>query len=328
MNMRPFTLLACCLSTVLIFSGCLPIMPPSTPPVGTPGASTSMPPTVAPTVAPTIAIPAAEATEPAGQPIDVGGRTLFLVCTGEQKPTIILEAGLGADHVGWAAVQSAVAPFARVCSYDRAGLGQNDPAPTPRTSADIVQDLYTLLQNGGESGPYIVVGHSFGGLHTRLFAHTYPDEVIGLVLVDSVHEEWWSRAAALLPPATAEESPALQNLRQFVTTGYADPGQTAEGIDIPATVAQLQATAPLGNKPLIVLVAGVPMLSVSGLPEETQVQLNELLQETLPAELTHLSTQSVRISVDNSGHNIPQEQPNAIVAAVRTLIDVLCAAGC
>lgn len=260
--------------------------------------------------------------------IDVGGRSLLLACAGEQKPTVILEAGLGADHTGWAMVQSAVAQFARVCSYDRAGVGQSDPAPTPRTSADIVQDLHLLLYNAGESGPYILVGHSFGGLHVRLFAHTYPDDLIGLVLVDAVHEGWWHRAAALLPPATPADNAELQSLRQFLTTGYTDPTKTAEGIDIPATVVQLQAVETLDDIPMLVLVAGVPMLAVSGLPTATQAQLNQLLQETLPTELTQLSTQSVRISVDNSGHNIPQEQPNVVIAAIRTLLDVACAEGC
>ncbi len=327
MHMHPSTLIAFCFSAVLLVSGCIRIAPPPTPTVVVPSATVTVAlPTATPTGASTI--PAADTAEAIGKSIDVGGRTLFLACTGEQKPTIILEAGLGADHTGWAAVQRAVAPVARVCSYDRAGVGQSDPAPTPRTSGDVVQDLHTLLENAGESGPYILVGHSFGGLHMRLFAHTYPADVIGLVLVDAVHEAWWSRAAALLPPATTADNGSLQSLRQFVTTDYADPAQTAEGIDIPATVAQLDAIETLGDTPLLVLVAGVPMLSVSGLPDELQVQLNTLLQETLPTELTQLSTQSVRISVDNSGHNIPQEQPNVIIAAINTLIDVVCAAGC
>ena len=316
--MRPSTFSSFWLGAVLLISGCMPIVAPPTPSVVTPAAT--------PTSVGTI--PAAAVEEAFGKKIDVGGRALLLHCTGAQKPTVILEASLGAAHTGWATVQTAVAPFARVCSYDRAGLGHSDPAPTPRTSADIVQDLHTLLQSAGETGPYILVGHSFGGLHARLFAHTYPDQLIGLVLIDAVHEAWWNRAAALLPPATAADNTQLQSLRQFVTTDYADPAQTAEGIDIPATVAQLQAIETFGNTPLIVLVAGVPMLSVAGLPEDTQTQLNELLQETLPTELTQLSTQSVRISVDNSGHNIPQEQPNAVVAAIRALIDVVCAEGC
>lgn len=321
------------LAVVLLLHGCTPMVAPAKPATNTmptniptvveTGALTATAQTTA-TVAPMAQAPLA----PIGESIDVGGRTLFLSCIGEQAPTVLLEAGLGADHTSWDKVQATVAGFARVCSYDRAGLGYSAATTTPRTSADIVADLHQLLQKAGEDGPYILVGHSFGGLHVRLFAHDYPDEVLGVVLVDAVHEEWWERAATLLPPATTEDSPALQSFRQFVTTNYADPTQTTEGIDIPATVKQLQAAGTLGAKPLLVLVAGRPMLDTTTLSADLTSQLNQLLQETLPAELTALSTQSLRITVDESGHNIPQEQPNVIVAAIRTLIDVLCPGGC
>lgn len=323
------------LVALLVCSGCTPLVTPAQPAtIAIPTAEStplgSEPLTVTATLPTTPTVNSAQQapSAPIGESIDVGGRTLFLSCIGEQAPTVLLEAGLGADHSSWDQVQAAVAGFARVCSYDRAGLGYSAATTTPRTSADIVADLHQLLQNAGESGPYILVGHSFGGLHVRLFAHTYPAEVAGVILVDAVHEAWWQRAAALLPPATTEDSPALQSLRQYVTTGYADPTQTAEGIDIAATAAQLQAAGTLGDKPLLVLVAGQPMLDTTALPSDLTTQLNALLQETLPAELTALSTQSLRITVDNSGHNIPQEQPNVIVAAIRTLIDVLCPGGC
>ena len=170
------------LVAILWLSGCRPVVAPVIRPFD--------PPT--PTV-PAIVTPTITATSTEGALIRVGGRNLFLACTGVKKPTgnltVILEAGLGADHSSWALVQPAVAPIARVCSYDRAGLGQSDPAATPRTSADVVADLYQLLQTAGEGGPYLLVGHSFGGLHGRLFAHEYPDEVLGVVLVDAVHEE-------------------------------------------------------------------------------------------------------------------------------------------
>jgi len=310
------------LLAILWLSGCRPVVVPLT--------STADTPTVQATVAPTPTTKAATSVE--GALIRVGGRNLFLSCTGVKKPavnvTVILEAGLGADHSSWALVQPRVAGFARVCSYDRAGLGQSDPAAIPRTSADVVQDLHQLLQNADETDPYLLVGHSFGGLHGRLFAHEYPDEVIGVVLVDAVHEEWWSRAAALLPPLSPNDSPQLQSFRQFITVDYADPAKTAEGMDIPATVAQLQNANGVGDIPLLVLVAGVPMLPATGLPAPLAAQLNDLLQQTLPEALTQLSSQSLRISVDNTGHNIPQEQPNTVVAAIRAIIDVVCVKDC
>jgi hypothetical protein len=120
----------------------------------------------------------------------------------------------------------------------------------------------------------------------------------------------------------------LQSFRQFITVDYADPAMTEEGMDIPATVAQVQNTDGLGAIPLLVLVAGVPMLPTTELPAPLTAQLNELLQQTRPEELTHLSSQSLRISMDNSGHNIPQEQPNTVVAAIRAVIDVGCGKDC
>lgn len=308
------------LAVVLWLSGCQPIRPPAS------ATATTPPPIPTPTRAATATPPAAPTAD--GAAIDIGGRTLWLSCRGAGKATVILEAGLGADHRSWAAVQPAVAQFARVCSYDRAGLGQSDPAPTPRTSQDVVQDLHQLLQAAGERGPYILVGHSFGGLHVQLFAHTYPAEVLGLVLVDAVHEAWWSRAAALLPPPAADDSPRLQNFRQFMTVGYTDPAKTAEGIDIPATVAQLQQAGSLGDTPLLVLVAGLPTVLAPGLPSALESELNHLLQQTLPEELLARSSLSIRLPVEDSGHNIPQEQPDAVVVAVRTMLDVACLRGC
>lgn len=312
------------LLVTLWLSACLPIKPPPTATVPPPMPTPARPVTSAPTASPT----ADGALARTGSAVDIGGRTLWLSCSGEGKPTVILEAGLGADHQSWAAVQPAVAQVARVCSYDRAGLGQSDPAPTPRTSQDVVQDLHQLLQQAGETGPYILVGHSFGGLHIRLFAHDYPAGVIGVVLVDAVHEAWWQRAAALLPPPDADDNSRLQNFRQFMTVEYADPAKTAEGIDIPATVAQLQQAGTLGDTPLLVLVAGIPTVLAPGLPPALESQLNHLLQQTLPDELLALSSLSIRLPVEDSGHNIPQEQPDAVVVAIRTMIDVACLRGC
>lgn len=333
-NLYNTALLQRWLAAVLLLSGCTPLVAPATAPAitvtptvtGSATVATAITATATSVTMPTVgAKPQAQAT---GRSIDIGGRTLFLVCTGEKTPTVLLEAGLGADHTSWDQVQAAVAPVARVCSYDRAGVGQSAPAPIPRTSADVVQDLHHLLQEAGESGPYILVGHSFGGLHMRLFAHDYVDEVLGMILVDAVHEEWWVRAAALLPPATAHEDAQLHSFRRYVTVDYADPTQTAEGIDIPATAQQLQQASALGDMPLLVLVAGVPMLGDAGLPPALTQQLTQLLQETLPVALTNQSSQSLRITVDNSGHNIPQEQPDVVVAAIRTLLDVVCPGEC
>ena len=129
---------------------------------------------------------------PPGKLIDVGGYRLHLYCTGTShsgSPTVILEAGGGGGSVGWSKIQPGVASFTRVCSYDRAGYGWSDNGPLPRTAGRIVTELHTLLTRAAVPGPYVLVGHSFGGLIVRLYAYRYPQQVAGLVLVDSISEE-------------------------------------------------------------------------------------------------------------------------------------------
>lgn len=116
--------------------------------------------------------------------VDIGGRKLNILCTGEGSPTVILEAGLFADSSAWRLVQPAISRRTRVCSYDRAGLGFSDPAGAPRDAEAIVHDLHTLLRRAAIAPPYVLVGWSSGGLYTRLFQYRFPEEVAGLVEVD------------------------------------------------------------------------------------------------------------------------------------------------
>ena len=126
---------------------------------------------------------------PPGRLVDIGGCRLHLYCTGEGSPTVILEAGGGNPWLSWCKVQPQVASFTRVCSYDRAGLGWSDPSPRPRTAMVIAEELHALLHNAGIPGPFVLVGHSLGGMDARMFANRYPSEVAGLVLVDSSHPD-------------------------------------------------------------------------------------------------------------------------------------------
>src|SRR5512133_3715531 len=120
-----------------------------------------------------------------GQLIDVGGHSLHLSCTGSGAPTVVLEPGAGemSSNLGW--IAPAFAQKTRVCVYDRAGRGWSEPADTPQDAAQIATDLHTLLQRGHVPGPYVLAGHSFGGLYVLTFTARYPDEVAGMVLVDS-----------------------------------------------------------------------------------------------------------------------------------------------
>jgi pimeloyl-ACP methyl ester carboxylesterase len=266
---------------------------------------------------------AAQVSPGYGRFVKIGERTLFLYCIGEGSPTVLLEAGLGGDHSAWAMVQPETAAFAHVCSYDRANTGLSDAAPTPRTSADVVADLHALLSAAALPGPYILVGHSFGALHVRLYAHTYPAEVAGLVLVDPVHEDWWRRAAALIPPAAPADSARLQTFRRFMNQEVNNPAHTPEGIDIPASADQLRTTDGLGALPLIIVKAGIQDILAPGLPADLESELDQLLQKELSAELELLSSLSIQLDVPDSGHDIPRMQPDAVVVAIRTMIDVM-----
>ncbi|PYX08862.1 MAG: hypothetical protein DMG85_09990 [Acidobacteria bacterium] len=110
---------------------------------------------------------------------------------GRGSPTVVLESALGGSSLSWALVRSEVAKFTCACSYDRAGIGWSDADPMPRTAQRIVNELHTLLTNARTKGPYVLVGHSFGGLAVRLYAAQYPEEVVGMVLVDPTHPSQW-----------------------------------------------------------------------------------------------------------------------------------------
>lgn len=138
--------------------------------------------------------PAPSPIPPPGKLVDAGGHRVHLNCTGEGSPTVVLEGGAGDFSLVWALVQPPIAQFTRVCSYDRAGYAWSDAGPQPRTMAQIAYELHTALANAGEKGPYVLVGASFGGLIVRVFANAYPDDVSGMVLVDSMHENSFTLA--------------------------------------------------------------------------------------------------------------------------------------
>jgi pimeloyl-ACP methyl ester carboxylesterase len=250
----------------------------------------------------------------------IADRRMFLSCTGSGSPTVLLEAGLGADHTAWAAAQPQIAPITRVCSYDRAGTGLSDPADPGRGAAAAAQELAALLNAAGERGPYVVIGHSFGGLIARSFAATLGDDLAGLVLVDSVHEDYWTRAAALLPPPGPADTPRLQAFRELVTTTIYDPARNPEGFAVEQVVADLHAAGDLGDRPLVILVAGQPDFLAPGLPPDVAAAILTLHQDTFPRELATQSNNSAVVVVPDSGHNISAQRPDMIVLAVQAVL--------
>src|SRR5580692_5539882 len=131
----------------------------------------------------------APAPEPIGKLVDLGTHKLHVNCTGRGSPTVVVENGLGDFSFDWVLVQTRVTRFARICTYDRAGYAWSEPGPKPRTFAQLNLELRDALKKLGETGPFVLVGHSFGGPVVRNFAATYPKLVAGIVFLDAASEE-------------------------------------------------------------------------------------------------------------------------------------------
>src|ERR671911_1262322 len=131
---------------------------------------------------------AERAYPPPGEMVDVGGYSLHINCVGQGGPTVVLDAGSGGFSAQWIRVQREVSDTTRVCAYDRAGMGWSEMGPDPRDARQISSELHTLLSKAGIEGPYVLVGHSFGGMYMQTYAARYPEEVAGVALVDSPTE--------------------------------------------------------------------------------------------------------------------------------------------
>ena len=285
---------------------------------------------------------------PPGELVDIGGRRLHLNCVGEGSPTIILEAGLNEFSVQWAAIQEALQETNRVCSYDRAGLGWSDVADESFTVNRAVSDLHKVLSAANISSPYLLVGHSFGGVNMRLFANQYPQEVMGMVLVDSAHEAQFEQLPAVFASATDEVVGQFQSLDQMNRLGLL--ALSPEQIPVPnlpdtavsqyravlattpyfATAvteseafpqylqdAQAQNATNFGDMPIIILSRG-QISPFAGVSEADNDQYEETWQ-LLQADLRNLSRNTQQIIAEESGHYIHLDQPELVIAAIQEL---------
>jgi len=239
---------------------------------------------------------------PAGL-VDVGGRSVFLECRGSGTPTVVLEAGLAGDTRTWEQVAPTIAEKTRVCAYDRANVGQSDPAPSPRSAQEMVEDLEAMLTAAGEESPYVMVGFSFGGLVTQLYAATHPDDVAGLVLVEALHPDendvFWSH---LTPAQVAED-------RAFME-------ENPEGVDLLASFAQAQGAGPMPRVPLVVVTAA----RSDGWPPGWDAKLFDRVRAQQQRQLAALVPGGEQIVADNSGHAVPQDQPETVITAIETVL--------
>lgn len=303
----------------------------------------------------------AKAYKPVDQMVAVEGTQLRLNCRESGSPTVVLEAGASVSSIAWLRIQDDVAAFTRVCSYDRAGLGWSDVLSREISPQEVAEMLHGLLENGGEQPPYLLVGHSMGGVYVRAYAADYPDDVVGMVLVDSSHEN----QNVLFPPEflkinstqayafqfcrmtapfglirsirmmdslaasfslTEEEAGPL--LAEMNRTGYCGAAMREMNM-FNDYASQEKELSSLGDMPLIVLSAGQDAQEIyDSLPAAFQAQLTlDVVQQEVDAwnamqdELAALSTRGRRLVIQDSGHNIQLDAPQVVIDAIRDVFE-------
>jgi pimeloyl-ACP methyl ester carboxylesterase len=217
------------------------------------------------------------------------------------KPTVIMDAGYGDFSKAWDSLIGDISKLSNVLIYDRAGLGKSETSSNPRTSREMVKELKELLIEAKIKPPYILVGHSFGGVNMRMFATEYQNEVCGLVLVDSTPEDYRKK---FLPTMSQDFQEAYN--KQFVYEGNYD--------EFMESLKQLKETRLKLNIPLIVLSAG----KKAHYSKESQELWNEMQRESL-----EISSDAELVIVENSAHYIQNDEPEVVVNAIKKLIDIL-----
>jgi pimeloyl-ACP methyl ester carboxylesterase len=250
---------------------------------------------------------------------DIGGRSIRLMCQGTSGPTVIVDAGLGTAPVedrAWQGIAAKIAPLASICLYDRAGLGGSDPAfKTSRTSADAVDDLDKAARAAGLKPPFVIVGHSIGGLDAQVFASRHPADVAALVLVSSTHPDQMRRWHALLPPAKPDDPKPLADARDFLATMEHDPSKNPEKLDLLTSEVQARKLSSLGDKPVMVLTQSPTWRMVPGLAEPLAVKLEDESQR-MQKEFLRFSSNARQWIALRAGHHLPDKDPELVVAGI------------
>jgi pimeloyl-ACP methyl ester carboxylesterase len=300
--------------------------------------------------------------KPPGQLVNLGGHRLHINCSGTGGPTVVVENGLGDFSFDWVLVQASVSRFTRICTYDRAGYAWSDPGPKPRTYAQLNLELHDALGKLKELGPFILVGHSFGGPVIRNFAAAYPRDVAGMIFVDAAQEDsrYTFRGKAILMRSGAQGRPIPQPRENMLdsdksATTRPAPQQTQRPLDplydpLPATEKRLQIWAEslpelddaensqrewspeyLQNwhdTPQAGIVGAIPVLVLTrahgGYGNDLDLPAAQLEEDRLEGQhnLTLLSTNAKQIIV-SSGHNMELEAPDAVVSAIREIVEAV-----
>jgi len=233
------------------------------------------------------------------QKVDVDGHSLNLLIGGQGSPAVVFEGGFGAGIASWSTVQKEVAAFARTVSYDRAGLGQSELGPKPRSAKQIATELHTALEKAGVKPPYLLVGHSFGGIYVRVFAERYPKEVAGMVLLDPSQESFndWLKKNQ---PARLKEAQAQ--------IAKAPEGVRAEDASTDASYEEARAAkAPPGI--LVILLSATEDETMPADARRLWIEKHKEWIATVPG--------AKHIVVEKTGHFIQAQQPKLVIDTIR-----------
>jgi pimeloyl-ACP methyl ester carboxylesterase len=283
--------------------------------------TTTAPTTTAPStasstsvVAPTTTVDTvARPTATIDQLVGADGARVHVRCVGQGDTTVVLIAGFGGDATGWVKVEPAIAAHARVCSYERPGTGTSDPATATATFSTEANDLHTLLHTIGEPGPYVLVGHSFGGAEAVTFASLFADEVTGLVLIDASPTKW---PAALC--SVADDGTDAAAMLRGTCTGAFLPTGNSERLDVAAAFAEVAKIHSLGSMPMAVITATERTLD-PGLAASEVTRLNDAWNQG-QQDWVALSSAAHLVSVDHTGHHIEIEKPAVVIDEITRLL--------
>jgi len=267
---------------------------------------------------------AADPNDPApGRLIPVDGRKLHILCKGTGGPTVVIEPGGGVASKWWWPVQDRVAAFARVCTYDRAGYGWSEQAPAARSILDRARELHAVLEGAGERGPYVLVGHSYGGLIIRAFTGLYPSAVAGMVLVDAAEEEVVYRPEVL--SSFARQGAAAKAREAKIRSGELPGGvplanEYAAMVDegasyqlVPSGMRGAGGFGDLGERPLVVIAHGKPFTGDAAFLEPPWPDGQR--------RLVSLSRRGKLVTATESDHNtIMISQPDLIVGEIKGVV--------
>ncbi len=266
-----------------------------------------------------------------GELYDIGTHRLHMHCIGEGSPTIVIDSGAGGFSLEWIDIQNNLAEQTRICSYDRAGYGFSDPGPLPRTSAQIAFELRKLLDEAKINGPYVMVGHSFGGYNIRYFASLYPDDVIGMVLVDASHPQQFNteefkhvklasskngpqpmyKRVRMIRPVIANNFPAQNRIQAFMLMRSTKAKMTIiNELDYMSQsaeqVQEYHETKPF-DFPVVVITRGKRVWPNTELGDRREHQWS-LLQN----DLGNISTHSYQVIASESGHIVHLDEPEMV----------------